>query len=281
MRRVVFVLAGAGALLAAPALAHDAEPSADTPSILSLSARVEVTASPDLAIVSAGVVEEAETAKAAMAAQRTRMTAVFDALAEAGIKGADLQTSGLSLQPVYAELDPDAPGDGPIVRYSASNRITVTTRDLDAIGQLVDALVDAGVNQIRSVQFELSGRAERVEQARLEAVRELVAKAQAMAEAAGVRAGRILTLEDSANPRPRGEYIVVSGSRLSGSTPLAPGALTLRAEVYGTFELSAGKTTHDDHGHHHDDDHHHDDHDHDHEHEHDHDHDHDHEHSHD
>ena len=68
---------------------------------LDISANAKVQRAPDIAYITAGVNEEAETAVAAMAAQARAMSSMMDALKSAGIADKDMQTSNISLNPVY------------------------------------------------------------------------------------------------------------------------------------------------------------------------------------
>ena len=93
--------------------------------------RVSVT--PDIAKVWMGFQTRAATTEEAMAALTEKSNALITTLTAVGIPSEDLQTSGLSLWQVYSN-------DGTtITGYEASTNVTVTIRDIDRVGEIVDA----------------------------------------------------------------------------------------------------------------------------------------------
>jgi uncharacterized protein YggE len=228
------------AVLAAAAIAPTAAfAQVDERAKLILSAVGEVSATPDMASIQAGVVAEARTASAAMADQRERMTAVVEALKAAGVADADIQTTSLELTPVYPPYDYERnQQEMTITGYRAANRVTVRARDLARLGPTLDALVEAGANDISSISFDFSQSDDLQDAARRDAVIKLRERADLYASAAGVRVGRLLELSEAGgfNPYP----IVVTGSRLmaeAASTPVEAGTMTLQVTVNATFEI--------------------------------------------
>src|SRR3546814_6656110 len=106
-----------------------------------------------MATFSAVVATRGQTATAALTENAARMNKVFTALKRAGIAGKDIQTSNLSINPVYSQ--PVRQPDGSysddqrrIVAYEANNQVSVRQRKLDDYGKVIDALVSAGANQV-------------------------------------------------------------------------------------------------------------------------------------
>ena len=112
---------------------------------LDISATGDVTRVPDLATISAGVVSRAATATAAMQQTASRMARVREALRKAGIADRDIQTSNISLNPDYRYVQDQAPK---LTGYTASNQVNVRFRDVERTGDILDALVAEGANQI-------------------------------------------------------------------------------------------------------------------------------------
>ena len=121
------------------------------------------------------------------------------ALRDAGVAEADVQTSELSLAPRYGERgDPELP-----VGYVASNVVTARVRDLDALGAVIGAATGAGANRIDGLSFALSDPGPAREQARRLAVADAVAAAETLADAAGRGLGPALRIEEGGGgPRP-------------------------------------------------------------------------------
>ncbi len=158
-----------------------------------------ISAAPDQAQVSAGVTSQAVTAAAALNANNDAMQCVFATLKAAGIPDAKIQTSNFSVSPQYAPFVPDRPEPQPqrIIGYQVSNQVTVIVDDLRNLGTTLDALVRSGANQLGGISFGFREPKPLEERARVEAVRDAVAKARTMAEAAGITLGPVLSIQES------------------------------------------------------------------------------------
>ncbi|MFL1874238.1 SIMPL domain-containing protein, partial [Hansschlegelia beijingensis] len=191
MRRA---LALAIALAALPLAAH-AEGERREPSV-SVVGEGSVSAVPDLAMVTSGVVSRAPTAAAALKANAAAMTKVMAALKDAGVEERDIATSGLSVQPQYDYGDGSAPRTPKLVGYEVRNAVTVRSRALDKIGDLIDSLVTAGSNQIENLAFEVSDRSEKLDGARREAMADARRKAEIYAAGVGASLGAPLAVSE-------------------------------------------------------------------------------------
>lgn len=205
---------------------------------LTVSAIGQVSATPDQARVSAGVVQQGKTAREAMMGNATLMTAVFDELEAAGIPKKNITTSQLSLQPQYDYRDRRAPT---IKGYEVRNTVTVTSEDIEQVGPMLDALVRAGVNNINQVQFSIKDPKSALDKARADAVAEAKTKAQAMADAAGVKLGPLLSMSES-NRGGMPQPVMMRSARIEMSdavTPISAGEQTMSVSVnlsYGIAE---------------------------------------------
>ena len=214
----------------APALAQT-QPSEPT---LSLSASADVSVAPEYANVSSGVVTRAESARQAVRDNASAMNRVFDALREAGVAEEDIQTSQLSVSPVYADRREPGQVEMQIIGYEARNTVSARVRDTDRVGQAIDAMVEAGANNINGVNFGADDTEDALDEARLEAVRTLMARAEFYAEAAGFELCGIRRLSESSNNG--GPSPVMYAARMeSADTMVAPGQLTLTANVSAYF----------------------------------------------
>ncbi|MEE2566096.1 SIMPL domain-containing protein [Hyphobacterium marinum] len=225
---------------AAPALAqmqdHSAMHGEHHPGRITLSATGEVRAAPDMATVSAGVVAEAPTAAEALRANNRQMNGVFDALARAGIERADIQTSNLSINPVWSNFEGNR--ERRITGYQATNTVTARVDDLDTLGQTIDALVGSGANQIQGVNFMLEDRDAAMREARLEAVAELRELADLYAGALGVELGRIIEFSESSGGgyQPPVMY-AARNMAMDESTPIAGGEVGISVSVTASFAI--------------------------------------------
>lgn len=221
-------------LLAAPLAAQPAPP--PRPTILSLSAEGRVTAQPDLAELSAGVVSSAATAAAAMADNSRAMTAMVAALRKAGVAAADIQTSNLSLNPQYRYESNKPPV---LTGYQASNTVNLKVRNLAGTGALIDAMVTAGANQINGPSFSLASPEAALDEARAAAVATARARAELYARAAGLKVKRIesITEGNAMPPQPRPIMRMAMADSVAAAPPVEAGEVGLTVSVNVSFEL--------------------------------------------
>ena len=224
---------------AAPALAQ-ATPIITQPeeARLNLSATGEVRIIPDQASVSAGVVTEARTAAEALRANARRMQGVFDALERAGVAERDIQTSQLSVSPVYSRPGSQTGGSPQITGYSARNTVTALVREIDGVGPAIDALFEAGANTLNGVSFSSSDADAAEAEARRRAVAELHALRDLYAEAAGFGIVRLVSFSESGGYAPQ-PVMMARGMALedAGATPIAGGELVVRATVNASWQI--------------------------------------------
>jgi len=205
---------------------------------IQVSATGTSTQVPDVATVSAGAVSEGQSAREAMIGNATKMTAVFDALIEAGIEEKNIRTSQLSLQPRYNYQNRHNGRKAPrIDGYEARNTVTVKSYDIEKVGVMLDALVKAGMNNINNVQFSVKDPKAAKAEAREAAIVEAREKAQAMAKAAGVKLGKLTSISESGGGARAYQQFSRSASLESASTPVAAGEQTLSVTVNMVYEI--------------------------------------------
>lgn len=212
--------------------------------LLTLNAEGRVTSAPDLASFNAGVVSQGKTASEALAANSADMTRVIAALKRAGIADRDIQTSNLSLNPVYAPQRtlPDGTIDPPqprIVGYQASNSVNVRQRRLAEVGKVIDTLVTAGANQVNGPSFEVEQPDPVLDAARTAAMKKARARAELYARAAGLRVARVLSISESGGwspPQPV-MYRVAAMEAAPSAPPVQSGELALTINVTVQYEL--------------------------------------------
>jgi uncharacterized protein YggE len=129
-----------------------------------------------------------------------KMQKVLDALRAMGLGDDDLATSLIELYPRY-----DDRGET-VVGYDAANEVEVTVRDLDTVGRVLDAAVDAGANVAGGISFRVSDANEGLDEALAEAVQDARAKAETMAAAADAGIGEVMTIVEQAGGQPGPYY---------------------------------------------------------------------------
>lgn len=236
----VVVLAGCSALTAsAPA----ASPSSGLPSnTLSVSGVGQASAAPDIAFVDLGVVTSGPEVGSAVERSNQTTSAVIEAVEEAGVDAADIQTSSFNVWseerfdqgPISPEGEPAA---GQVI-YRVENGLRVTVRDVEQLGTVIQAGLDAGANQVRGVSFSIEDSSAVEEEARAQAVENARARAANLAEQMGVTLGDPVVVSEGSNggvPYPAFETAVGLGG--GGGPPISSGELTVRVQVNVTFDI--------------------------------------------
>ncbi|MDF1609622.1 SIMPL domain-containing protein [Hoeflea sp. YIM 152468] len=243
-RRALFTAALAATLLSTPLAAVADETRRPDPGVITVSAEGVATIAPDMAVVSLGVVREAETARAALDANNEAMTQVLAAMKDEGIAERDLQTGAFSIQPRwFYPPNRDGQAEQPrITGYTVNNTLTLRIRDLSRLGAILDASVSLGVNQGGDVIFTNDDQETIREAARRDAVVKAKAKAATLTEALGVGLGRITQISEnslSAPPMPmvRAEMAMMS-AKSDSSVPVASGENEYRVSVSVSWELA-------------------------------------------
>jgi hypothetical protein len=234
-------------LAALPLAAQQAEPPRLVPEVpvVTVSGSGEVRAEPDEATVNLGVTAQAETAGDAQEEASRIAARILEAVRGLGIEEKSVQTSSLSLYPVYAERQPrtaqEVYRDPEIVAYRASNVVSVRLADLDRIGPVIDASVGAGANEVQGVGFQLRDDTAQRREALTRAVASGRSKAEALATALGMRLGPVLRAEEvGVNlqvPRWSGGDMAALRMEAAASTPVSPGEITVTAGVHLLYRL--------------------------------------------
>ncbi|UYN90866.1 MAG: SIMPL domain-containing protein [Anaerolineales bacterium] len=239
-KSIVFV-ALAGLLLAAcgAAAPTSVAPGPNVPvSGITVAGHGEVRLVPNIATVTIGVRTNGANVSEVVAENAASVSSVMQALSNLGIAPEDMQTSNFN---VYANqgYDPVTGLPGEITTYSVENTVNVTVRDLASLGELLDRAVSAGANSIWGVSFDVDDKSSAQAEARDIAVQKAMAEAQALAAAAGVTLGDIISISYT----PTGYYygpmfgMGGGGAAAESSTSIVPGQITVGADVSITFAL--------------------------------------------
>ena len=192
----------------------------------------------------AGVTTQAKTAAAALSENAERMNAVIAGLKASGIAERDIQTSNLSVNPVYgqprADENGNVSGEPVITGYQATNQVEVKQRKIGNYGKTIDTLVSAGANQVSGPSFQLDQPDAASDEARIDAMKKARARAELYAKAAGLNVRRILTISESGGyaPQPMVMYARADAMMAKAApSPVSAGELQIAANVTVTFEL--------------------------------------------
>lgn len=207
----------------APRPAQAVDPAAAPEHTISVSGIGRVTTVPDVADVGVGVTVTRAKVRDAQAAAATAMTAVIAALRAAGVADKDIQTTSLSLQPVY---DYSNSGNPPkLTGYQIVNAVQATVRKLDTISDVIDGALAAGATTLNGITFRVDDPSAAEAQARDAAMKDARARADALAKDAGVTITGVASIsEQSANVPVPMPYLPTAGALdKAASTPIQAG----------------------------------------------------------
>lgn len=223
--------------LASPASAAEVQIAAQGP-VVELTVNESVEAEPDIATVSAGVTTQAQTAVEAMRTNAQAMTEVVERIKQLGVAERDIQTSGINLG---AQYDYDQANRRQVFRgYQASNRVSVTLRDIQRTGEVLDALVAAGATDLGGPEWSIDDDTAARAQARSAAMERARAQALEYARLAGYSDIRLLEINETVAPsRPMPMVQQMARAEAAdASTPVQPGMVEAGVIVTVKYELT-------------------------------------------
>ena len=185
---------------------------------------------PDEAAFSIGVSTKATTAREALAANTEQMQRVIAALKAAGVQEVDIKTQDVS---VGANYDDSRGASG----YAARNSVSVRVRDLDRAGAVLDAASRAGANEVYGPSLTRSNREDLEAKALASAVKNARKRAEALANAAGVRLGRVTGIVEGFNGGPQPMIEARAAADSSVAAPIEAGTEEIQASVTVTFAI--------------------------------------------
>jgi uncharacterized protein YggE len=193
--------------------------------------------SPDIAQISVGMETSAETVGEAVAENGAQMEEILAALTAAGIDEKDIQTMNYSIQlDRYPETLPrvESSSDEPAPVYRVSNMVTVTVRDLESVGDVLDAVIEAGANNIWGISFTLDDPTAAQSEARSNAIEDAQARAEALADLSGVALGPVMSISEvvGATPVP---MAAMAERAVAGAGPISPGELEISYQVQVSY----------------------------------------------
>jgi uncharacterized protein YggE len=227
-------LAAAAAFAPTPSSAQESK---TMPRVISLNGHGEVKASPDMAVVTVGVMSQAQTAREALTQNTAAMEKIFASLKAGGIEARDIQTSNFSVNPRY---DYGQNNNQPprLVGYDVSNSVAVSVRKLDTLGSVLDTVVSEGSNQINGIMFAIADDAKLQDEARKAAVADAERKAKLYAEATHITLGQIMGVsEGNFQPPQPVFYGKAMRADAAAAVPIAQGEQTVAIDVTIMWEI--------------------------------------------
>lgn len=237
---IAAALSTASLLCASGAIAQTNVSVEATNPVVDLQINEVVRSAPDVAIVNAGVTTRAATAREAIQQNANQMDRLVKRMRDLGIAAKDIQTSNFNLNPNYQYNQQT--GEQVFNGYNVNNQVTVNLRKLDRAGEVLDALVQAGANNIYGPNFALEDDAAAKETARKNAFERGFAQARTFARMAGYSDVRLLSVAESMQgygPVPQAAIVVTASRDISSAaTPIEPGEVGVGVSLGMKFEMT-------------------------------------------
>ena len=232
--------AGAAAAQSLPPVAQagEQEPSSEPLRTLSVSGSGVAYLTPDIAYINIGVRTENQDAARAVSENNARSKKVSDAIKALGVDEKDIQTTNFSIYP-QQDYDRDGNPTGKIT-YKVDNTVFVTVRNLDLIGDLLNAVVAAGANSINGIRFDVADKTAALSAARKAAVENASVIAAELAESAGVSLGEVQSITTYSSDVPAPVYMDagVGGAVMAESVPVSPGQMNITVQVSVVYRIN-------------------------------------------
>ena len=193
----------------------------------------EATGTPDTMMMTIGVQTTNASVQAALDQNNQEATALENTLKAKGVAKKDMQTSNLSINQNYDR-------HGQITGYSVSNTVTITLHGLAKAGDVIDAGAAAVGNDItfNGISLSIDDTSALLSVAREKAVKQAMAHAQQLAEAAGMKLGTVRKIDDTSTVVPTPQYFNAPlASAKAAVTPIEAGSQQLSVDVSLTFAL--------------------------------------------
>lgn len=202
---------------------------------ISVTGEGKIKVVPDQATITATVETKGNNAKDVKKENDKHMEAVLKMIKKMNLAPADYRTQRVSLNPIFDY-------EKKKTTYNATQTVEILLRDLSQYDELMEGLVDQGVNRIDNVVFQSSRVAQYQSDARKMAMKDAKHKAEDYVSVLGQKVGRAMTISDNSQSyQPQPVYARMKAMAMDESTAtretLAEGEITITANVSVSFIL--------------------------------------------
>ena len=203
---------------------------------IAVSGRGEVSGTPDTLQMSFGVTVLRPSVEQALADASALANDLIATLEAEGVADEDIRTTNFSINPEY-----DFQGDQRrLLGYRVSNTVLAKVRDIDSAGAVIDAAAANVGDEIRvsGVSFSIEDDDDLIAAARAAAWEDARAKAQQLADLAGLTLGDAVSISETlvgAPPPVVREFAALSAD---GATPIEPGSQQVAVDLQVRFETT-------------------------------------------
>jgi uncharacterized protein YggE len=193
-----------------------------------------VKGEPDAASFRIGVTTSASSARRSQKENTDEMNKVIGQLKKSGIDKKDIKTTRYNINPEYEYKNRVRTFKG----YKTVHVLSVTLHKIEKLGEILDAVVSAGSNDVSGIRFFIEEPAGLENQARAQAVLKAREKAKVLAEAAGVKVGKLISIQETLDRRgPIVPMAMAAGDAQSGVTQIEKGEMEIIARVHMRYAI--------------------------------------------
>lgn len=211
---------------------------------MTVSAEGKVTATPDLATVTIGVISQGSDAASVKDQNNKKVNAIIDYIKQQGVDQKDINTSQFYF---YPRQNYDN-GKSTITGYEGNQTVTVKVHGIDKDQQkletILDGVIGKGANQIQGVSLTFEDPDNLKQEARKQAIEKAKQKAQELAREAGITLGKVISVSESGSTGYPGPIPYVSkatgmgGAAMDSVAPnIEPGSQDITETMSVVFEV--------------------------------------------
>lgn len=207
---------------------------------ISVSGMGKVTATPDLAMVTLGVLSQGTTAVDVKNENNDKVNKVIAFIKQQGIDDKDIVTSQFSFYPQQDYTN----GTAKITGYQGNQTVTVKVHGVDksqdVLNKILDGVINSGANQIDGVNLTVEDPSALQEQAQEAAINDAKQKAQKLADAAGLKLGKVVSISENSGgyPGPIPYALDMAKGMGGGGVSVAPSIQTGSQEIDETMSVT-------------------------------------------
>lgn len=212
--------------------------SATTSNTVTFSGSGKVLAKPDIAKFRFSIMTQAVDSKAAQDANAAKSKEVAAVLKKLNIDEKDIRTMGYNIYPQQTYSNNGGPR---VTGYQVTQAYEVKIHDLENANDVVDGVVDAGVNQVEQLQFDIDNPDALKAQAREQAISNAKQKASELESQIGIHLGKIVNFQEDIGGYPGPVYydkVMTSGGMGGGGAPeISTGENEVSVSVTITYQI--------------------------------------------
>ena len=194
----------------------------------------EAAAVPDIAKISIGVTESSKNVTDAQTKVNSKVKNITDALIGLGVEEKNIKTTNYSVSPDYSFNRFQE-----ITGFTVNQNLEVKS-DIKEINQVIDASTANGANIAGGIEFILTDekQLELENKARKEAVEKAKIKARSLADAAGIKLGKVVDVTESTGQEPRPVFLEAKADQAEPdqTTNITPGENKVEVTITLTFD---------------------------------------------